>query len=480
VHRVIERSGSVTVGGSDQKVADAKSAGVGWPPILAGFRWAPGGADLKEDFLPYLHVAGMRSKVLEEARDWPAAWRSFVEASGGRLGFDQVEADRALKARFRSLYVRTALIRAEDLRDQIVGMVASAVVLFGCMTALVALVASNLGAAVLVGTIALAVLFVLHRLLAALLKASTGGRWPLVVLCSLAAAGSIGSATWLARHSLGYTWPITSVPRVSDYRGAFDAGVVIGLVGLPISMAAVLVASIAGSSVAGRRRIRSHPDAMLFGAFVEILGYLGSGPAKLASLAARRRTAQSFERAAYAVEYGLRHSLRLSDPGNDLALRNKLYPIASMIRSHQVSFVLSEKVAFVELSNLCVRTIRSVCSGALGSLASPPSAAMPSRSFGRSLLAPLQQVVVALAPGAVVLALVWRGALSADPFGHAVVVAAVSWAVMSLLVTLDPVFTDRLSATSSYGHEVRTRSRGSRTVTVVPSPGSDRSFTSPS
>jgi hypothetical protein len=432
-------------GGPDSDVEDAKPGAADRRSLSAVFSWASGGEGRIADFLPRLRAGGLRSEALKDARNWAVSWRCFVAASGAKLGFDQVESDSVLKARFRSLYVRAAMMKAQELRDDTVMFVGSTVVSYGCMTALAALVAADPGGAAVLTITAFCALFVLHRILLAFLKASAGGHWSVVFGCALMAAGSVGVAMLLARHWFGYERPFAALPVASGYPAAVAAGVVTGFAGLPISIVGVLLASTIGSSIVGRRRMRNHPDAIVFGAFVEILSYLDSGPAKLASLAARRATAQNFERAARAVEYGLYHALRLSDSGNDLAVQNKLQAIASMIRTHQVSFVLSEKIALLELSNLSVRTIRSVCLGALGSLPVPSSSATAASGLWRSLLASLHNLAAALVPSAVVAALAWRNVLSADAFGRTAVVAAATWAVVSLLLTVNPLSADRLS-----------------------------------
>jgi hypothetical protein len=437
VHRVM-------AGGSDAKARDANLAAIDWRLLLAGSRWRQGGEGLAADVASYLHAAGMRAKVRNEARGWSEAWRSFVAASGGKLGVDHVDPDAALRARFRSLYVRTALIRVQERRDGYLLSIGSAVVLYGCLTVLAGLVSTGFGAAVVVEVTALSVLYVLHAMLR-LLSRTGGGRWSLALMYSLTAGGSIGAAMWLARHSLGYARPNASLPAVSDYRSAFDAGVAIGGAGLSLSMALSLLASMLGPTIVGRVRMRNDPDAIVFGAFVEILAYLGSGPTRLTSLRARRTTAQCLERAALAVEYGLCHTLRLADSRNDSALRNKLRAVASMIRSHQVPFVLSERVAFQELSSLSVRAIRSICLGVLGSLPTPAAPVAPNRGGLTSSLAVVRHAAVALAPAGIALVLLWQRVLTADAIGCAVVVAAVAWAVMTELMALDPLLANRLS-----------------------------------
>jgi hypothetical protein len=70
---------------------------------------------------------------------------------------------------------------------------------------------------------------------------------------------------------------------------------------------------------------------------------------------------------------------------------------------------------------------------------------------------------VALAPIAIVLALLWRGVLSDDAFGRTVV-AAVSWAAVSLLMALDPLLVSRLSATRDLVSVLRGEARTRQTA----------------
>jgi len=209
-----------------------------------------------------------------------------------------------------------------------------------------------------------------------------------------------------------------------------------------------------------RRGMRRDPDRLA----VECLGRLMdalTGPRRdLADPRLRRAMARELHTLADVVEYGFAAVLRLPSADGNAALRDRLRRVAAGIRSHQIAVAAPDVDTMVRLRHLVLACLGAVCTGRLGSLASVVDAEpRPVRRRALAVVSALRLLLVASAPLTVVLVLRDRSIMPKETLGGAIAAATI-WALVVLMMALDPQFNTRIGAVRDLMSALRSGNTG--------------------
>jgi hypothetical protein len=363
------------------------------------------------------------------------------------------QGDKAIRYRFRSLYVKAAFLKARGERMIAIFAVSFALAMIGAVIAASTILGTTGANRVVFGSIAVATAYCLLQFLVVTHKVSGKGRSFIPTFATVAGAAALANflisadAASALRHGV--------IPHASSYRETATLGAAFGVLVFVVFTLWLFTFFLFDSMVRLPYELRTYPEAIIFIAFVRVIERSATNTMVSEPLGSRREVTLEIERAARAVEYGLRQVLRLPNARHDAVLEEDLHAMATTIRSFQLGLVMPQPSTLSDIAKKSAIIVRCVCSGMLGSLPTMPLAVDPPRRIGKVFLAVCKSVAIGLFPISLVALLVKANVLDLDSFGRTVLAASIIWAAVSVLIAADPLFASKLTATRDFISAIR-------------------------
>jgi hypothetical protein len=239
--------------------------------------------------------------------------------------------------------------------------------------------------------------------------------------------------------------------------------VVLGVVAVPAILAGFLAAYIIvalASSAGYHQLIREDCQAAVAAMLLEVMDDLHTAPTDR-PLAQRLRDARILESAARALQRDLLLSYQVSYLGSAEWLARRTVGWAEALRHMQRQILAPVPGTRDKIEATLAHEIRCLAAGNLGGLAwrEPPARAPRKVVLRRNALTALRTVLVAALPLGAILAAQPIIHTSAGVFGWARITAA-SWAVLYLVLSLDPAIRDKIDTASQVVGLLRSGSPG--------------------
>ena len=254
--------------------------------------------------------------------------------------------------------------------------------------------------------------------------------------------GAIASVM-LSRGSTHF-WPLIShfgPDNVRDYLaiGILSAAETIATAGLFLVGGLFFVVS----RVITPLRIR-HPDTVIIGILVDLLYELKLRPSRFSDIDFKRRVCGKIENAASYLQDALPQAAGISDTTLDQALREQLGASARHLQEVQMWVILANDKTFDEVCDVITHYIYAVALGQYNLLPVSNSIEPKSSKVRRSIIL-IRTFIVALIPIGCIVAVRYAGFSLSPQFTGWAVVVAITWAAITMVSTLDPLYKTRLT-----------------------------------
>ncbi len=251
------------------------------------------------------------------------------------------------------------------------------------------------------------------------------------------------ASVMLSERSTNF-WPLISRLSPSDVRDYLAIGFLsfagtVVTIGLFFIVSAYLVVLTVLSPIRTRRS-----DIVIIGILIDLLHELELRPSHFSDMHVKRMICGKIESASSYLKNALPRAAGITDPTLDQALREQLGASARYLQEVQMRVILADEKTYDEVRAAITHYIYAIALGQYNLLPVGSSIEPKTSKFHRSVML-IRTFIVALIPLGCIVAVRYAGFSLSSQFTGWAVIVAVTWAAITLISTLDPLYKTRLT-----------------------------------
>lgn len=239
-------------------------------------------------------------------------------------------------------------------------------------------------------------------------------------------------------------WPLIPYISHSNVRDLIAAGILALAAGIAVAGVVVVGGLILTLTVVVNRMEARSPEIMITYTLINLLHDLRSRPMRFASVRFKAYVCGSLRDVSIYLQYAIPRVMKISDPSVNETVKEQLKRSAMYLREMQLWIVLANEKTLNEVRDVIASYVTAIALGQYDML--PKNASSDRRSNKvRGIVMLIRTFAVAIIPIGCIIGVRYAGlSLSAQFTGWAVIIA-ITWAAITLIATLDPLYKTRLS-----------------------------------